>query len=396
MIPILSSIIVSQQRGEAKPSVARAFFTSLVYVLAMALTYTVVGVVAGLVGADIQTAMQNPWVLTAFAMMFVALAFSLFGYFEIGLPASWQSRLNRVSDEAGAKGGVVGTAVMGLLSALIVGPCVAPPLAGAVLFISHTGDAILGGTALFVMSLGMGLPLLLVGIGAGKFMPKPGGWMTAVSQAFGVMMLALAIFMLSRVLPDGVTMILWSMLFIGTALYMGVFESRAGEGAMKLFRLIAMLFLLYGASLFVGALSGAESMLRPFERFTAPKGAVAVAGSEQNHRGYTIARLLKEIEASDKPVVVDFGKESCTACKELEEITFSDPKVKEQLKKFKFIKVDVTDNTEAERALLKRYELFGTPNIIFFDKEGNYMPEKSLTGFVKPEVFSEHLKSVAP
>ncbi len=396
MIPILSSIIVSQQKGEEKPSVAKAFFTSLVYVLAMALTYTVVGVVAGLVGADIQTAMQNPWVLTAFAMMFVALAFSLFGYFEIGLPASWQSRLNRVSDEAGAKGGVVGTAIMGLLSALIVGPCVAPPLAGAVLFISHTGDAILGGTALFVMSLGMGLPLLLVGIGAGKFMPKPGGWMTAVSQAFGVMMLALAIFMLSRVLPDGVTMMLWSMLFIGTALYMGVFESRAGEGAMKLFRLVAMLFLLYGASLFVGALSGAESMLRPFERFTAPKGAVAVAGSEQNHRGYSIARLLKEVQASDKPVVVDFGKSSCTACKELEEITFPDPKVKEQLKKFKFIKVDVTDNTEAERALLKKYELFGTPNIIFFDKNGNYMPERSLTGFIAPEDMAKHLKSIAP
>ncbi len=395
MIPILSSIIVSQQKGEEKPSVAKAFFTSLVYVLAMALTYTVVGVVAGLVGADIQTAMQNPWVLTAFAAMFVALAFSLFGYYEIGLPASWQSRLSRVSDEAGARGGLIGTAVMGLLSALIVGPCVAPPLAGAVLFISHTGDATLGGIALFVMSLGMGLPLLLVGIGAGKFMPKPGGWMTAVSQAFGVMMLALAIFMLSRVLPESVTMMLWALLFIGTALYMGVFESKAGEGGMKLFRLLAMIFLLYGVALFMGALSGADSMFRPFERFTSGTKSAVESPKDKGHLGYSVERLMREVEASDKPVVVDFGKESCTACKELEEITFPDPKVKEQLKKFTFIQIDLSKNTDADKALLKKFELFGTPNIIFFDKNNRYLPEKSLTGFIKPEAFAKHLESVA-
>jgi len=396
MIPILSSIIVSQA-GDEKPSVAKAFFTSLVYVIAMALTYTVVGVVAGLVGADIQTAMQNPWVLTAFAGMFVALAFSLFGYYEIGLPASWQSKLSRVSDEAGQKGGFVGTAVMGVLSALIVGPCVAPPLGGAVLFISHTGDALLGGVALFVMSIGMGMPLLLVGIGAGKFMPKPGGWMTVVSQVFGVMMLGLAIFMLGRILPDSVTLILWALLFMGSALYMGVFDgSDKKQGAKKLFQLFAVVLMLYGASLFIGALSGANSMLRPFERFTAPKGvAVAAVGNKANHRGYSIERLLKEVAASDKPVVVDFGKESCTACKELEEITFPDPKVQEALKNFTFIKVDVTDNTEAEKALLKKFELFGTPNIIFFDKNNNYLPEKSLTGFIKPQDFADHLDEVA-
>ncbi len=395
MIPILSSIIVSQQKGSENPSVARALFISSVYVLAMASTYTVVGIVAGLVGADIQTAMQNPWVLGAFAAIFVALALSLFGYYEIGLPASWQSKLNRASDEAGQKGGVIGTAIMGLLSALIVGPCVAPPLAGAVLFISHTGDALLGGTALFAMSVGMGLPLLLVGIGAGKFMPKPGGWMTVVSQAFGVMMLALAIFMLSRFLPHSVTLILWSLLFMGTAIYMGVFENKAGEGAMKLFRLLAMVFLIYGISLFVGALAGATSMLHPFEPFTSPK-AVALSDKEDlsASRGYSIARLLKEVKASDKPVVVDFGKESCTSCKELEEVTFKDPKVKEALKHFTFIKVDVTENTPEERALLKKYELFGTPNIIFFDKYGKFMPDKSLTGYIGPKEFAEHLKEV--
>jgi len=399
MIPILSSIIVSQS-GEGKPSVAKAFFTSLVYVVSMALTYTVVGVVAGLLGADIQTAMQNPWVLTVFAAMFVALAYSLFGYYEIGLPASWQSKISKASDEAGQKGGFAGTAIMGLLSALIVGPCVAPPLGGAVLFISHTGDAFLGGLALFVMSMGMGVPLLLVGIGAGKFMPKPGGWMTVVSQVFGVMMLGLAIFMLGRILPDIVTMILWALLFIGSALYMGVFNpSSATQGAKKLFQLLAVVLMIYGASLFVGALSGSSSMFKPFEKFTqvgvAGTGAVTASTEDKkSHRGYSVARLMEEVKASDKPVVVDFGKDSCTACKELEHITFPDPKVQEQLKNFTFIKIDLTDNTDDDKALLKKFELFGTPNIIFFDKDNQYLPEKSLTGFVSPEDFAAHLKEV--
>jgi len=397
MIPILSSIIVSQS-GESKPSVAKAFFTSLVYVVSMALTYTVVGVVAGLLGADIQAAMQNPWVLTVFAGMFVALAYSLFGYYEIGLPASWQSKISKASDDAGQKGGIAGTAIMGLLSALIVGPCVAPPLGGAVLFISHTGDALLGGVALFVMSMGMGMPLLLVGIGAGKFMPRPGGWMTAVSQVFGVMMLGLAIFMLGRILPDMVTMLLWSLLFIGSALYMGVFNpSAATQGAKKLFQLLAVMFMIYGASLFVGALSGSTSMFKPFEKFTQIGVAGAVSTSvedKESHRGYSVARLIEEVKASDKPVVVDFGKDSCTACAELEHITFPDSKVQKQLKRFTFIKIDLTENSDDDKELLKHFELFGTPNIIFFGKDNQYMSEKSLTGFIPPEEFAKHLEGV--
>ncbi len=397
MIPILSSIIVSQS-GDGKPSVAKAFFTSLVYVVSMALTYTVVGVVAGLLGADIQSAMQNPWVLSIFAAMFVALAYSLFGYYEIGLPASWQSKISKASDEAGQKGGMIGTAIMGLLSALIVGPCVAPPLGGAVLFISHTGDALLGGVALFVMSMGMGVPLLLVGIGAGKFMPKPGGWMTLVSQVFGVMMLGLAIFMLGRILPHTATMILWSLLFMGSALYMGVFNpSSVSQGAKKLFQLLAVAFMLYGASLFVGALSGASSILNPFEKFTQTvvQGNVIQSTKDKiSHSGYSVARLMEEVKASDKPVVVDFGKDSCTACAELEHITFPDPKVQAQLKNFTFIQINLTENSDDDKALLKHFELFGTPNIIFFNKENKYMPEKSLTGFISPEDFAVHLKEV--
>ena len=396
MIPILSSIIVSQS-NEGKTGVGKAFFTSLVYVLSMAVTYTVVGLIAGLLGADIQTAMQNPWVLTIFAAMFVALAFSLFGYYEIGLPQSIQSKLTKASDEAQGKG-IVGTAIMGFLSALIVGPCVAPPLGGAILFISHTGDALLGGTALFVMSMGMGMPLLLVGIGAGKFMPKPGGWMSKVSQVFGIMMLGLAIFMLARILPDGVTLILWAMLLIGTALYLGLFDGKNPSSfGTYMGKLFAILFLIYGAALFVGGISGASSFFHPLERFT--QGSTAsvqtiLESNDKSHGGYSVERLMKEVAASGKPVVVDFGKESCTACLELEEITFPDPKVQKALKDFTFIKIDLTDNTPEDKELLKKYELFGTPNIIFFDKKNNYLSDKTLTGFIKPDVFAEHLKSI--
>jgi len=398
MIPILSSIIVSQQGNSEKPSVAGAFFTSLVYVLAMASTYTIVGVVAGLLGADIQAAMQTPWVLVLFSAVFVALALSLFGYFEIGLPSSWQSKLSKASDNAQGKG-ILGTAVMGLLSALIVGPCVAPPLGGAILFISQTGDALLGGSALFVMSMGMGMPLLLVGLGAGKFMPRPGGWMTAVSQIFGVMMLALGIFMLSRILPQGVSMVLWALLFMGSALYMGVFNpSSSTQGAKKLIQLFALVFLLYGMSLFVGAMSGSSSVLRPFEQFTQKGGSVVNATpkhAENNHLGYSLERLMQEVKASEKPVVVDFGKKSCTACTELEEITFPDAAVQKELKAFTFIKIDLTENTEEDKALLREFKLFGTPNIIFFDANDKHLPEKSLTGFVSPEDFAKHLQSIS-
>jgi len=395
MIPILSSIIVSQQSGDEKPSMAQAFFTSLIYVLAMALTYTVVGLVAGLLGADLQAAMQNPWVLTIFSGVFVALALSLFGYYEIGLPSSWQSKLSKASDNAQGKG-IAGTVIMGALSALIVGPCTAAPISGAVIFISHTGDALLGGAALFVMSMGMGMPLLLVGLGAGKFMPRPGGWMTRISQVFGVMMLALAIFMLSRILPSGFTMTLWALLFMGTAIYMGVFSDKEGEGAKKLFRVLAMTFLLYGASLFIGALSGSTSVLRPFMKFTSGTAVASTVSTvdSSTHLGYSVERLMKEVEASDKHVVVDFGKDSCTACIELEEITFPHPLVQEQFKNFTFIKIDLTANNDADKALLKKFELFGTPNIIFFDKDNKFMPEKSLTGFIPPEDFAKHLEGV--
>jgi thiol:disulfide interchange protein DsbD len=246
--------------------------------------------------------------------------------------------------------------------------------------------------------MGMGVPLLLVGVGAGRFMPKPGGWMSKVSQVFGIMMLGLAIFMLARILPEGITIILWAMLAIGTALYLGLMDGKNPQSlGSYIGKLFAILFLLYGSALFIGAISGASSVLRPlevFKRDSTISNAILekVSGSK---KGYSIDRLMKEVVASDKPVVVDFGKDSCTACTELEEITFPDPSVQKALKAFTFIKIDLTDNTSEDKALLKKFELFGTPNIIFFDKNNKYLPEQTLTGFVKPDTFADHLGKIA-
>ncbi len=400
MIPILSSIIISQAGKDAKPTMGKAFFTSLVYVLAMALAYTVVGVVAGIVGADIQAAMAKPWVVILFAAMFVALAFSLFGYFEIGLPAKWQSKLSSASDNAQGKG-ILGTAIMGVLSALIVGPCVAPPLGGAILFISQTGDAFLGGLALFVMSIGMGVPLLLVGLGAGKFMPKPGGWMMRISRIFGVMMLLMALYMIDRLLPAGVTMLLASLILMGSALYIGVFDnSSQRQGAGKLITLFGLVILLYGVMLFIGAVSGSHSLLHPLDRFIGATGkgaAIQATEDKSSRQGYSPERLLTEVasaNAEGKPVAVDIGKDGCAACIELENITFPDPAVKKELKRFKFIQIDITQNTPEEQAILKKYGLFGAPNILFFDSKGKALNDKFFTGFIPPEQFAEQLKSI--
>ena len=389
MIPILSAILVAQS-NEEKPSSTKGFLTSIVYVLSMAITYTLVGVVSGLLGADIQATMQNPWVLTGFALMFLALAFSLFGYYQIQLPAKWQSKIHNASDNAKGKG-IAGTVVMGFLSAFIIGPCVAPPLAGAVIFISQTGDALLGGLALFMMSIGMGFPLLLIGLGAGRFMPKPGGWMDTISEIFGVVMLGLSIFMLSKVVSAEITILLWALLFMGISLFMGVFST---DSRRKLVQLTGLVSLVYGVSLLVGFLSGTTSMLHPFERFTSTPTAVVTKPSTIAYRGYSIERLQKEIEASSRPVVVDFSKQSCSACRELEEFTFADPKVKAELERFTFITIDITDQTDEDKALLKKYNLFGTPNIIFFDKDNKPLSEKSLTGFIDAEAFVRHLKGI--
>ncbi|MBU1657528.1 protein-disulfide reductase DsbD [bacterium] len=397
MIPILSSIIVSQGEGM---TAKKGFILSLIYVLAMSIAYTMAGVLAGLFGSNIQAAMQNPWVLSIFASIFVALAISMFGFFEIGLPSSLQSKLSNTSHKAGHKGGFLGVAIMGFLSALIVGPCVAPPLAGALMYIGQTGDALLGGVALFVMSLGMGVPLLLIGIGAGKFMPRPGGWMTSVSKVFGVIMLAIAIWLLSRVLSNQIIMFLWSLLLIVSSVYLGVFEAlkddkRAWNALMKG---LGIFIFIIGASLLLGALSGAANPLNPYENFTS-KRAIANDIQNVNENKFIKIHSIDELDSilknsKGKKVMLDFYADWCTSCKELEHNTFSHSDVQKMLKSYVLVQADVTANSKSEKELSKKFGVFGPPSILFFDENGNNLTAKKLIGYKPPEEFLKHLSTL--
>jgi thiol:disulfide interchange protein DsbD len=399
MIPILSSIIVSQ--GE-NITMKRGFTLSLVYVLAMAVAYTIAGIAAGFFGENLQVILQNPWAIGAFALIFVALAFSMFGFYEIGLPASIQTRLTRVSDKAGEQGGFAGVAVMGFLSALIVGPCVAPGLAAALIYIGQTGNALLGGAALFVMSLGMGVPLLLIGLGAGKFMPRPGGWMNTVTEAFGAVMMGIAIWMVSRVIPDWITMMLWSIFFIVSAVYLGAFEPlkdgirRSWQSFIKA---IGIVFMLYGTILLVGALSGGSSMMHPLKGFEVSMCTEAQGSETGEALSFQVIHSEEELErilssSKGRMVMLDFSAEWCTSCKEYAEITFADPRVAAALKDYVLVQADVTANSDTEKALTKQFGLFGPPGILFFDGEGALIKDKTLIGYKPPAAFLEHLRSL--
>ena len=399
MIPILSSIIVSQ--GE-DISAKRGFMLSLVYVVSMAFAYSIAGVLAGVFGENLQVLLQNQWAIGGFALVFIALALSMFGFFEIGLPASLQSKLSSASDSASAKGGFVGVAVMGFLSALIVGPCVAPGLAGALIYIGQTGNALLGGAALFIMSIGMGLPLLLIGAGAGKFMPRPGGWMDTLTHVFGAVMLAIAIWMLSRILPDTVTMVLWAIFFMFSAVYMGALEPlEAGKrGWHALVKAIGVLFIVYGALLFTGALSGSTSMFTPLDQFTNKSTTVVQSGStaSSSATGWNVIHSNSELDAileanRDKTVLLDFSAEWCSSCKEMEHITFANAGVKAKMTEFVLVQADVTANSEDEKALTKRFGLFGPPGILFF-KNGKEVKNARIIGYQPPEKFLTHLNKL--
>ena len=385
LIPILSSIIVAQGEGL---SAKRGFFLSLVYTISMAFAYAITGVVSALFGANIQIAMQNPIVVTIFALIFVALALSLFGFYEIKLPTSIQNRLMKKSDEAGQKGGFIGVAIMGFLSALIVGPCVAPPLAGAILYISQSGDALLGGLALFFMGFGTGVPLLLIGAGAGKFMPKPGGWMEKVSQIFGIVMLGIAIQTLSKILPDTIVVLLWGILFISSSIYLGALEPLKNRFRLEpLFKSVAVMGLIFGAVLFVNSVE----KLIGFEKATSSTTTEQSSLSFQDIS--TLDELDEKLFQSDRIVMVDFTAKWCVSCKEWEEITFRDKEVQKVLENFELYRVDVSDNSEEDKAIMKELGIVGPPAILFF-QFGVELEDKRIYGFKNPKQFIDHLKSI--
>lgn len=392
MIPILSSILVSHSNTtEGGLSGKRGFILSLVYVLSMSVAYAFAGIVAGVFGANLQSALQNPYVLSVFAAIFVALALSMFGYFELRVPAFIQNKINKTTDGQ-EKNGVAGVAVMGFLSALIVGPCVAPPLAGALVYISQTGDALLGGLALFVMSIGMGVPLLLIGLGAGKFMPRPGGWMENVTRVFGVIMLALAIWMLERVINPSVTMMLWSLLFIGSSVYLGLFDGikESCRGFRKLKKVFEIMLLLLGVSMFVGSLSGATNPLNPYEKFTV-SGVASSSDILEFQEIKTLSELEEIVKNSQKPLMIKFTASWCTSCKELENITFKDSSVISVLGQYDLYKVDISDDTKDDKELLKHFGLFGPPALIFFEN-GSEQSSKRVVGYKPPKEFLQIIK----
>lgn len=392
MIPILSSIIV----GHGKELTTRkAFSLSLVYVLAMAMTYTVAGVIAGIFGANLQAAFQNPWILGSFSAVFVALSFSMFGFYELQLPSSLQSKLSDVSNKQHG-GSLAGVAVMGLLSALIVGPCVAPPLMGALIYIGQTGDALLGGIALFALSMGMGAPLLAIGTSAGKLLPRAGGWMDAVKAVFGVMLLAVAVWMLERILPAEITMLLWALLAIVSAVYMGAIEAiREGtSGWRKLWKGLGVALLIYGIMLLIGVAAGNSDPLQPIKGVGGGTGA----SIENNHLSFrtikSSADLDREIVAANaqgKTVMLDFYADWCISCKEFEKYTFTDPAVQQALANSITLQADVTANDEVDQALMKRFNIIGPPAMIFYDKNGKELKNFRVVGFMPAAEFSAHI-----
>ena len=390
MIPILSSIIVGQGEGL---TTRRAFTMSLVYVLAMALTYTAGGVIAGATGANLTAAFQTPWVLISFSLVFVLLSLSMFGFYDLQMPQAIQSRLSEFSNRQQG-GTLTGVAIMGFLSALIVGPCVAAPLAGALIFISQTGDAVLGGLALFAMSLGMGAPLLAIGTSAGKFLPRAGDWMNAVKAVFGVLLLAVAVWMLERILPRAITMTLWALLLIVPAVYMGALDpvGRDGSGWRKLWKGLGVAMLAYGVLMLVGVAGGGKDILQPLHGmgFTGATGGTGTTTRQelQFKRIKGLEELDRELAAArGRPVMLDVYADWCISCKELEKYTFSDPSVQAVLKDAVLLKADVTDNDEADKALLKKFQLIGPPAILFFDRNGQERRRHRLVGFLGPEDF---------
>jgi thiol:disulfide interchange protein DsbD len=380
MVPILSSIIVGEG-GKTRRS--RGLVLSVTYSLGMAIVYTALGVAAGLIGEGLSAALQNPWVLGAFALLIVAMAMSMFGFYELQVPASMQTRLADASGRQ-ASGKLAGVFAMGAISALIVGPCVAAPLAGALVYISQTRDVLVGGAALFSMAVGMSIPLLLVGVSAGSLLPRAGAWMETVKRFFGVLMLGMALWLVSPVLPPLVQMILWAALLIGYGAYL---LSRRGHWAAIAF---GTAFGILGALQLVGAATGGRDPLAPLAHLT---------GTQKHGLAFKRVKTVAELDAvlaanGGKTAMLDFYADWCVSCKEMEKLTFVDPAVQAKLANTLLLQVDVTANDAADKAMLKRFGLFGPPGIIFFGRGGTEIPDSRVIGYQNTGKFLTSLQKL--
>lgn len=395
MIPILSGIIVGQGEGV---TTRKAFLLSLSYVIASALTYTVFGILAALFGSNLQIIFQEPWVIAVFSGIFILLSLSMFGFYNLELPKSFQAKLHNSSDSH-RDGSYIGAAIMGALSSLIVGPCVAAPLAGALVYIGQTGDVILGGSALFMMGFAMGTPLLLLGASAGSLLPKAGHWLNSTKAVFGVIMLAVSVWMLDRILPASITMLLTASLLIIPAIYLRAIDPLPENisGWSKLWKGFGLMLLIYGVLLLIGLSMGNTNPLQPL------RGIGSINGSSEQEQGLTFKRVaslaelekvLEQANSSNQWVMLDFYADWCISCKEMEAYTFTDEKVKQKLSNFILIQADVTKNSADDKALLQRFDLIGPPAIIFFGSDKQERKASRVIGYQDSEVFLSNLNNL--
>ena len=389
MVPILSSIIV----GEGDVTRRRSFLMALAYCLGMALIYTSLGVAAGLAGEGLSGALQKPWVLVTFSLLLVLLSLSMFDVYQLQLPVALQSKLGKASGGL-KRGRFFGVFFMGALSALIVGPCVAAPLAGTLVYISQTRDVLLGGLALFSMAMGMSVPLLLVGLSAGSLLPKAGAWMIGVKYVFGLMLIAVAIWMVSPILPAQAVMLFWGAFAILCAVFLGVFDASVGKQSigLRFGKTFGLVLFVIGLLELVGAAAGGTNVLEPLSGI---RGVSTASTGEDKGVNFTriktVAELDQALASAKKPIMLDFYADWCVACKEMDHFTFRDPKVMSQLGNMTLLQVNVTANSEDDRALMKRFSLFGPPGMIFFDTDGKEIAESRVVGVLEATAFFEHV-----
>jgi thiol:disulfide interchange protein DsbD len=400
MIPILSGIIAGQG---AAATPRRSFLLSVVYVLGMALTYTAAGAAFAAAGQQAQAFFQQPWIIITFAALFVVLALAMFGLFDLKIPAALETRLAGVSGRQ-KSGSFVGTAIMGALSALVVTACVAPPMVAALAVIGQTGDVLRGSLALFAMGIGMGAPLLLVGVAGGRFLPHAGAWMTTVKALFGVLFLAVAVWMLERVLPGSLTLALWALLVIVAGYYFGGFgRTAAGSEASRLVaKGFGLAAIIWGVIMMLGAAAGGHDPLQPLRGVALPGLGGSTASASAESLPFRMVASIEDLDrelaaakAAGQPAMLDFYADWCVSCKEMEKYTFSVPEVQSDLAGFVLLKADVTANNEADQALFRRFGVYGPPTTAFFSAEGRECRPFRLVGFVNADDFRAHLARLA-
>ncbi len=371
MIPVLSSIILGQGK---KLSVHKSFLLSLSYILSMATTYAFVGAFVALMGSNLQIAIQTPWVIAVFSIIFVLLALSMFEFYDLRLPSSWQTKLTKLSHSR-AGGYYIGAAIMGCLSTLILSPCVTAPLIGALGYIANTGDVARGSLSLFFMGLGMGTPLLLIGSSASKWIPKTGNWMHAIKAFFGLLLLAVAINLLSRILPAVFIMGLWASLLIFTGIYSGAL-THARTNQEKFRQGIGIITLIYGILILIGASQGSQDPLQPLIPPVSSRAPIT------SHTPLKTLSAVKQAiaDANKKPIILDFYADWCASCKHIEATTLKDPAVVQALQNVVFIKIDVTNNNEESQALLNYFNVIAPPTFIFYNSNSKELSHLRLVG----------------